>query len=193
MSGNEAHDEQINDLESQVVKLKEYIHDLEKRAVHEQQLEIEVAKLKERLYKIIGDESCGTFASYEQLFDEVAKLKEELKSKQMENTLLINNVYDLQYKESGMETKIEQLKSTLDEIKSPEFLEELASIEHEQWIEWATSLMSSEKLSSDRMIRWAILMVKYDSLTDGEKEQDRKYARLILKAIDKHGEIKCVI
>ena len=104
MSGNEAHDEQINDLESQVVNLKEYIHDLEKRAVHEQQLEIEVAKLKERLYKIVGDESCGTFASYEQLFDEVAKLKEE---------------YDYLIKEQTKEMAYSyKLKSTLDEIKT---------------------------------------------------------------------------
>ena len=140
--------------------------------------EKEIAKLKETVKAYVESNKIVN-VDRNDLLSQVAKLKESIN----EMTDNLNFV----------STKKEQLQSTLDEIKSPEFLEELASIEHEQWIEWATSLMSSEKLSSDRMIRWAILMVKYDSLTDGEKEQDRKYARLILKAIDKHGEIKCVI
>jgi len=62
-------------------------------------------------------------------------------------------------------------------------LEELASLEHEQWMEWAKSLMAKEKLSDDRVERWNKLFISYEELDEESKEQDRVYARKILKLL----------
>jgi len=62
-----------------------------------------------------------------------------------------------------------------------ELLEQLAALEHEQWMEWARSLSESETLSPDRLKRWAEFMVPYDELSEEAKEHDRKWA---LKVID---------
>lgn len=64
-----------------------------------------------------------------------------------------------------------------------EFLEILASIEHDQWMDWAKSLMKGEELSKDRIERWEDFMVAYDKLDDSDKKPDRKYARKVLSAI----------
>lgn len=71
----------------------------------------------------------------------------------------------------------------LEEAKVDPLLEALASIEHDQWMEWAQSLMDNENISSERRQRWSKLMVPYDELTEESKEQDRVYARKVLSAI----------
>lgn len=62
------------------------------------------------------------------------------------------------------------------------YLEQLAALEHEQWIEWAKALLKSEPgISKERRERWEKLFVSYADLTEDSKEQDRVYARKILK------------
>lgn len=64
------------------------------------------------------------------------------------------------------------------------YLEQLASLEHDQWVEWAKSLLASEPgISASRRERWEKLFVPYKDLTEESKEQDRVYARKILKII----------
>lgn len=64
------------------------------------------------------------------------------------------------------------------------YLEELASLEHDQWVKWARSLVKSEpNISSARRERWKKLFVPYSDLSEESKEQDRKYARKILAVI----------
>lgn len=77
---------------------------------------------------------------------------------------------------------LKQLVESLDEDKA---IEALASIEHDQWVEWAKSLAKNEKLSSDRVKRWKKLYVPYDELTEESKEQDRVYARKVIAALKK--------
>ena len=102
-------DEMLN-MNNQIAKLKEEVRQGKFRLADEQDSHSHVecneviAKLKERLYKIVGDESCGTFASYEQLFDEVAKLKED-------GHYAFNK--SIEWKLKALE-----YKSTLDEIKT---------------------------------------------------------------------------
>jgi hypothetical protein len=64
-----------------------------------------------------------------------------------------------------------------------EIIEALAEQEHLQWVEWSKALAETETLSTERLKRWKALWKPYDKLTEAEKEQDRKYARKILKII----------
>jgi hypothetical protein len=70
-----------------------------------------------------------------------------------------------------------------------EFIEVIASLEHDQWIDWAKALMKNEKLSKERIERWEGFMVSYDKLSEKDKEPDRKYAKAVLSAIKKKLEI----
>ena len=84
-------------------------------------------------------------------------------------------------------------------------LERLASLEHEQWCEWSKSiakdinnlleLIPTEDLDVEeltffmdqnaRLNRWAKLRVPYEDLSEMWKEEDRKYARKVLKELQK--------
>lgn len=63
-------------------------------------------------------------------------------------------------------------------------LEILASIEHDQWIEWSKSLVKNEtSISGNRRERWAKLWVPYTELSEESKEQYRTYARIVLSRL----------
>lgn len=64
------------------------------------------------------------------------------------------------------------------DIASKELLESLASIEHEQWMEWSKSVAS--EVSAERRDRWEKYWIPYDQLSDEVKEQDREWARKAL-------------
>lgn len=56
-------------------------------------------------------------------------------------------------------------------------------------MEWAKALLKSEPgISKERKERWAKLFVPYSSLSDESKEQDRVYARKIIKVIGQGNE-----
>jgi hypothetical protein len=65
-----------------------------------------------------------------------------------------------------------------------EFIEELAALEHEQWMKWAKSVLDSEpELSLTRTVKWKTLMVPYSDLTEDMKEHDRKWARKVFEIV----------
>lgn len=70
--------------------------------------------------------------------------------------------------------------------KENPLLEQLASLEHDQWIEWAKSLMKNEKISDERKERWEKLFIPYLNLSEESKEQDRVYARKIITILKKY-------
>jgi len=70
----------------------------------------------------------------------------------------------------------------LKEEKDP-VLEQLAKLEHDQWMAWAKSLMETEDLSEDRVERWKTMMVPYEELSDEIQEYDREYARKVLDVL----------
>ena len=116
----------------------------------------------------------------DELKSEIKELKEELELKE-------RNITDLIISETYGSDEIQSLKEELEKyqkvINSIEFLEALAQIEHEQWIEWATTLMEKENLSSERIQRWKTLLIDYPNLPTEHKESDRKYARIIIKKL----------
>jgi len=64
-----------------------------------------------------------------------------------------------------------------------ELAEKLAAVEHEQWMEWAKSIMEEEEISPDRRERWEGYMVPYAELSEEDKESDREYARKVLDVL----------
>ena len=63
-------------------------------------------------------------------------------------------------------------------------IEELANLEHRQWVSWAMDISTKEKLSKERMSRWDNLIVTYyDNLSEEMKEQDRKWAKRVIEII----------
>lgn len=56
-------------------------------------------------------------------------------------------------------------------------VDQLANLEHEQWMEWARTLMDTEVLSKDRKDRWSKFFIPYSELSDKDKESDIQYAR----------------
>jgi hypothetical protein len=68
---------------------------------------------------------------------------------------------------------------TDDEIRALLNTEELASLEHDQWIEWSKTIAHQEILSQDRVERWKSCWVPYADLSEEMKEHDRKWARKV--------------
>ena len=68
---------------------------------------------------------------------------------------------------------------------NPELLfqmrEELASLEHEQWIYWSKRIARVENISPERLGRWKKLWVPYDQLSEESKDQDREWADRVIQ------------
>jgi hypothetical protein len=65
-----------------------------------------------------------------------------------------------------------------------ELLEELAALEHRQWIHWTQGLKQREDLPEHLTARWAKNWKPYDELDEETKEHDRKWARKVLDILD---------
>lgn len=66
-------------------------------------------------------------------------------------------------------------------LSKKDLLESLSEIEHNQWVEWSKAIQS--EVSDERKERWKKYWVPYEDLPDDVKEQDREYARKVLKTI----------
>ena len=58
---------------------------------------------------------------------------------------------------------------------TPELIEKLAELEHEQWLSWARAVW--DEVSVERREKWSPDMVPYAELSEKAKEQDREWAR----------------
>ena len=66
-----------------------------------------------------------------------------------------------------------------------DIFEELASLEHDQWMLWAKDIIKSEDISPERAARWKKLFVPYDELSEEDKDKDREWAKKVMSIIDK--------
>lgn len=64
-------------------------------------------------------------------------------------------------------------------------LEQLASLEHEQWVQWSKSV--AKEVSPERLKRWKKYWIPYNKLSDKVKEQDRIWARKVLHILRGDG------
>lgn len=83
---------------------------------------------------------------------------------------------------------IEVLKSPPAEITDEEIIEELAQLEHHQWMMWANNIVATESISEKRKERWATCMIPYAELSEEMKEHDRVWARQALVILRKASE-----
>lgn len=65
------------------------------------------------------------------------------------------------------------------------FFEQLAALEHDQWVEWSKAISEVETLSPERLARWKTLWVPYDQLLEHQKESDRKFAARVFELVRK--------
>lgn len=66
-----------------------------------------------------------------------------------------------------------------------ELLETLAMLEHEQWAQWAKTILLTEAISVERKARWVECFKPYHELTEEQKEHDRVWARKVLAYADR--------
>lgn len=98
----------------------------------------------------------------------VIYLKEALEELQKERIMAIDAKVLKEWKKGSA--------STLKNIR-----EELAALEHEQWILWSKDIAKTEKISSTRFERWQELWRPYSKLTETEKDQDREWADKVIR------------
>jgi hypothetical protein len=69
-------------------------------------------------------------------------------------------------------------------MTTTQIIEQLAELEHQQWIHWAQALMAEESgLSAERVMRWQKDFIPYSELSDDRKELDRAWARRALACV----------
>ena len=68
-----------------------------------------------------------------------------------------------------------------------ELIEKLAELEHIQWEYWSQNIAETEKISPERLERWKQCWKSYNQLDEKTKEQDRKWAKKVIKIINKHN------
>ena len=69
--------------------------------------------------------------------------------------------------------------------------EQIAELEHEQWIAWSKNIAETDNISIERAERWAKLWIPYSELTEDQKDQDRIWADKIL-ALSGTTDIECL-
>lgn len=77
--------------------------------------------------------------------------------------------------------KIQRVVEIDKDVSDEELIEKLAALEHEQWVFWAKDILKTEDINKERADQWEKLFVPYDELTEEMKEEDRKWARKVLK------------
>lgn len=69
-------------------------------------------------------------------------------------------------------------------MNKADLLEELAELEHEQWIEWTRYMLNN--LTEENIQRWKKqLEMRYSDLTEKEKWSDRRWAEKVLELVSK--------
>lgn len=72
-------------------------------------------------------------------------------------------------------------------MSEAEAVEVLAKIEHDQWMQWAKTLLLEEAITIKRKERWIECMKPYHELSEEMKEHDRVWARIAYKNLLAHG------
>ncbi len=73
------------------------------------------------------------------------------------------------------------------DCKKEDVVESLASLVHDEWIEWSKDIASKEKLSEERLNRWKHYWIPYDELPEAAKASDRVWAVRAIEIAEKHG------
>lgn len=63
-------------------------------------------------------------------------------------------------------------------------IEELADLEHRQWMHWSQYLAENYDIPSELKEKWAENWIPYTELSEEMKEKDRKWARKALEIVE---------
>jgi hypothetical protein len=74
----------------------------------------------------------------------------------------------------------------MDEDAKRRLLEDLAELEHVQWMEWTMILAKTETLEPALLAKWKESWKEYSELPEALKEQDRIYARRVLQIVGRY-------
>lgn len=66
-----------------------------------------------------------------------------------------------------------------------ELTEELAALEHRQWVHWSKAV-ADDIDNDDRLDRWEDRWVDYDDLPDDVQDSDREWANKVLELLEDH-------
>jgi hypothetical protein len=106
-----------------------------------------------------------------------------------ENSPYFGNVREFQEKFPSIKDWVKWRQKTQKERNlkyASDIREELADLEHKQWMEWAKSIMKSEDISKERAERWKKECFKpYSKLSEEMKDMDREWADKVLKIVNK--------
>lgn len=95
------------------------------------------------------------------------------------------------YKKYDIKKRKACLEFIMKKAEENKLKEDLANLEHEQWMKWAKNILKSEDISEDRAKRWKEECFKpYSKLTEEMKDFDREWADKVLKILNKHNSIK---
>ena len=72
---------------------------------------------------------------------------------------------------------------SLTQKQKTELIEKLADLEHKQWIKWSKALVQMKQVPIERELRWKKLWIPYSALSEELKEEDRVWARKVLKIL----------
>ena len=75
------------------------------------------------------------------------------------------------------------MKRSLTQKQKTELIEKLADLEHKQWIKWSKALVQIKQVPIERELRWKKLWIPYSALSEELKEEDRVWARKVLKIL----------
>lgn len=67
--------------------------------------------------------------------------------------------------------------------------EELAALEHQQWVSWSKEVADGEDISDERIERWREHWVPYEELDEDVKDHDRRWADHVLDVLAKRSVI----
>ena len=72
--------------------------------------------------------------------------------------------------------------------KTKALRDRLADLEHEQWMSWAKSILTTEQISAKRKERWVKCFIPYDELSDEMKEHDLVWADRVLAIVGEEND-----
>lgn len=82
----------------------------------------------------------------------------------------------------------DELEKVAEEEKEAELIEQLASLQHDQWMEWSKGISAKEPLSGERIRRWESFWVSYDLLGGEAKKNARFWARKAFNLMKNYGK-----
>ena len=76
------------------------------------------------------------------------------------------------------------MKTIVSENMKKKIIEELAELEHKQWMQWAKDILKTEDITEERSKRWKEESFKsYKDLTEEQKDMDREWAEKVYNIV----------